>query len=319
MSLIQVSSGNGLIRDRWPNSIARIAQDVKEFEDMGFHETVPATFEALCRWAYVVIPTDRGESARGYALLYQPADPSVIATSRGRGVEVLIRFQGFLGQSNLKPLGNWKGRVHQLTPSSRTPDSAHKALQFIELKGGPFTAQMGAQISCVERLRTFIFRQLLTTEDVALAERTARPIGDSISLQRRVFTKVHDGPESPPSVLTVMDDPNGLAARISRFWRVTSKLEFGKKTPTGSVERCNQLEFVSGDFVDVFARVDITNAHTEHGVPTVKVFLTPMSVVRLCGAGDVAEVMGVESVNPISQTISPLTGVVEPFVGLVFN
>ncbi|KAI0067112.1 hypothetical protein BV25DRAFT_1785538, partial [Artomyces pyxidatus] len=238
-----------LVRDRWPNAVARLGQDTKEFGDMTFHELVPSSFEELCRWAYVHLRTRGQDTGRGLIFLYQPLDPSIPPSMSVNGTEVIVRFQGFLGQCNLKALGNWKGRVF----------NSLLAVQYVELKAGPFVDQMAAQIGCVENIRKCVFRALLTTDDAAAAERSSEVSEVGISFQRRVFTKVQSGPDAPHSVLTMMDDPNGQASLVSRFWRVTEKIELGRKLLTGRVERCSPLVFGYGDFVDVAARIEIAN------------------------------------------------------------
>ncbi|KAI0066308.1 hypothetical protein BV25DRAFT_1797647, partial [Artomyces pyxidatus] len=335
-----------LVRDGWPNAVARLWQDVKEYGDMSFYESVPSTFEDLCRWAYLFLRTRNHDVAKGFVFLYRPENPSVLP---GNGAEVVIRFQGFIGQCNLKPLGNWKGHVsyplrHVITefhvcPIVRTPDTAHRAVHYLELKPGPFITEMEAQVSCVEKIRTFVFRELLSTEDAAVAERgNGEGKTDLLSFQRRVFTKVQNGSDTLPSVLDPLDDPDGVVASMHRFWRVTEKIGLGRKLSNGHVERCSHLVFGSGDFVDVTARIEIANVQTEHGVPTVKVFLSPVTVVQLCKAKNVQEVraatrlhqflanngargqmMGIPSLESSEETHLGTGNVIGPVSGIIFD
>ncbi|KAI0054377.1 hypothetical protein BV25DRAFT_1817153, partial [Artomyces pyxidatus] len=257
-----------LIRDEWPNAVARLAQDEKEFEDMTFDETVPQSFEAICEWGYLHHMANNRDMARGFVLLYRPTDPVFVKRDIRNSVEVNIRFQGFLGDHNLKPLGNWRG----------TPDTIHKAVQYLRLQSGPFPELMEGQVSCIENIKRFVFRHILDPEDAAAAIRAFDMVDDSISFQRRVFTKA--------SGITNA----GKTAPFHRFWRVTTKLDLGRKTAEGRAERCNHLLFSPGDFVDVTARVDIANIRSTGNVPSVKVFLAPLAVVQLCKQEEVAEV-----------------------------
>ncbi|KAI0055003.1 hypothetical protein BV25DRAFT_1786089, partial [Artomyces pyxidatus] len=238
-----------LVRDHWPHSVARLAQDMKQIEEMVGQEIVPKTFEALCQWAYVHHVTKSRDTSRRFLFLYQPANSAAFTPSAGTGTQVTIRFQGFLGQFNVKPLGNWGGIAAQ----------AHRAVQFIELLPGPFVMQIKEQLACVDNIKKLIFRELLSGQDAVEASVISGKNESTLSFQRRVFTRVHNGSSSPPSVLTFMDDPTGAAASIDNQWRITTKINFGQKRSDGGVERCSHHVLCPGDFVDVTAKIDIAN------------------------------------------------------------
>ncbi|KAI0062087.1 hypothetical protein BV25DRAFT_1916378 [Artomyces pyxidatus] len=308
MAFIRNFSDNGLVRDDWPNAIARLAQDIKEYPEMSTQETVPATFESICDWAYVFYRAHRQDLVRSHVLLSKPNTPALNMPEIQCIEEVNIRFQGFLGQHNLKVFGSWNGNsVHNV----------HKAVQFLEITSGPFKAQMVDQIVCVDNIRRLVIREILPPQDAAATIRLMPPPGESLSFQRRVFKKIQNGSHYPPSVLTAIDDPTGQTASFARQWRVTSKIALGRKVATGKVERCSPLVFSYGDFVDVTARVDIANVTTENDVPTVKVFFAPVTVIQLCKADDVPEFMGVE----LSDTteLADVSSVTAPTMGVVFD
>ncbi|KAI0063885.1 hypothetical protein BV25DRAFT_1914943 [Artomyces pyxidatus] len=293
MSFIQSILGDHLIRDAWPDAVGRLAQDKKEFLAMMFHETVPPTFEELCEWAYVHhLARTTNDFGRRFMFLHHPGYTAAATGAHVGGTEITIRFQGFLGQHNLKTFGNWHGDGR----------SAHRAVQFMELGCGPFVTQMVHQVACIENIKKFVFREILSGQDADTAVRTSAGTDNFLSFQRRVFTKIRDGPNAPPSVLTPLDDPTGEAAAVSQNWRVTSKISFGKKTADGGVQRCSYHILGPGDFVDVTARIDIASVHTEYNVPTIKVFLAPITIVQMCRAEDVPQVMGVEVVSQALDT-----------------
>ncbi|KAI0062395.1 hypothetical protein BV25DRAFT_1915946 [Artomyces pyxidatus] len=308
MSFIQSILGDFLVRDSWPQMVARLAQDDKEFNDMSSQETVPATFESLCEWVYVYELIRSRDLGRRYRFLHQPGNTLSLSGSDGRGREVTIRFQGFLGQHNLKPLGNWRGELR----------NAHKAVQFVELGCGPFIDQMESQISCVANIKKLVFRDVLNPQDASAALPESTNVDRTLSFQRRVFTKIVSGNDSTPSVLSIMDDPTRQAASVSKFWRVTTKIAFGRKTIEGRVERCNHRAFSPGDFIDVTARIDIANVRTKYDVNTLKVFLAPITIVQLCKAEDVNQAMGVERTPQVSDEEIATVGGLESG-GIVFD
>ncbi|KAI0054357.1 hypothetical protein BV25DRAFT_1769545, partial [Artomyces pyxidatus] len=204
---------------------------------------VPNTFEALCQWAYVHYVNQGRDLNRRHLFLHQPVNPAAVLRTARTGPEVNIRFQGFLGQCNLKPLGNWRG----------TLTSAHRAVQFLQLVSGPFTAQMKDQVCCVDNIKNLVLREILTNVDPEEGPLTFDGSKTTLSFQRRVFTRS----EFPPSLLTYMDDPSGTAGAMHKQWRVTNRIAFGRKMDDGGIERCSHHLFNPGDFIDVTARIDI--------------------------------------------------------------
>ncbi|KAI0056636.1 hypothetical protein BV25DRAFT_1813589, partial [Artomyces pyxidatus] len=278
-----------LVRDLWPGARARLSQDSVDFEDMSRQQIVPHNFDGICEWAYLYQNMRTHDYAHQYQLLYQPTDPTV-HISQYTPVEVVIRFQGFLGAHDLRVLGNWNGYVSFL---------AYRATQKLTLCAGPLPGIFKPQFEACKNIEKLILRQLFGGEEGYISVGMCDNMETFLAMERRVFTKIYHRSSAPPSVLTVADDTTGQAALINDEWRVTEKLACGKRVHGGGVERCNPHTFSVGDFVDVAAKVEVGNVKVIHGRPSVAIQLKPNHIIQLCPASEISAVSQKDFVQAI--------------------
>ena len=86
------------------------------------------------------------------------------------------------------------------------------------------------------------------------------------------ITKNH----SPPSVLTIRDDPKRTVDRVAGNWVASEKLVIALADEKMNLKRCSHIVIRHGDFVDVTLQPEIV---TKNG--TVKVYYTMQRVVLL--------------------------------------
>lgn len=103
-----VARNGVLCRDLWPGDIGVIeVEDIQLENDTAVDQwtRVPASFDMVCDWAFIMNDPDSPDRTRSYFLLYkQPedSDPYIV-------YPVTLRIQGKIKVCNLGVLGNWNG------------------------------------------------------------------------------------------------------------------------------------------------------------------------------------------------------------------
>ncbi|KAI0043921.1 hypothetical protein FA95DRAFT_1574808 [Auriscalpium vulgare] len=222
MSFFQDPKSGELVRDMWPGGVGRVSVDQQDSGDMHDWQIVPNDLE------------DRSRQNTFVHIQDENIEPDQDETSPARLYQVTFRMQGYLGDHNLAVLGDWDG----------TEESACKATQHLMLEPGALEHIFAIQRSSLNNIPRFILRQLgcidNTKQDIEASK--------GIYLGRRVWTKVTQKSQPAPSVLLPIDDPLRRAHRMRSRWRMTEKISFGQRTPSGRI---------LGDFVDVAATVEI--------------------------------------------------------------
>lgn len=93
---------------------------------------------------------------------------------------------------------------------------------------------------------------------------------------------MREGTQNAPSVLRPADDPEGWSRLVAGTWRVTEKLELGRRSADGTVVPCSHVIFTPGDFVDVAVAVDISYK----GRSGVSVQLSMIQIVQMTPASE---------------------------------
>lgn len=189
----------GLVRDSYPQEIARNASEHTEWPDLPKEACIPLDFDGLFDWAKLQEITYSADSTRKWEVVHIPRsledEPSIGRTPLRR---VTVRLFGVIGNLNLMDLGNWDRYlwlsicttpglliIFSIFPSSyRTETGAAKAMQFLSLRAGPFQHEFDIQQATLANLRRMIFR-LLGEHEPSNNYKT-----DEMFLHRRVFSKV---------------------------------------------------------------------------------------------------------------------------------
>ncbi|KAI0317654.1 hypothetical protein OF83DRAFT_1120099 [Amylostereum chailletii] len=269
-----LSAGTLLVRDAFP-PVVRLASD-KSLPRLDAWEVVPGDHVGKTEWARIISIPRPLDSTRPFAYVYLQANGHII-------YEVSIKIYGVLGRHNFDIFGNWNGQS----------DGGPRAMQFLHLEAGPYGDLFREQAQCLVDIKALIIstlrsRNLTSAEYEELRNRHTT----SISMNRRVFTKIDRVDNPPPSVITAMDDPAGRLQVLGPAWRVVDKPSFGRRLATGRVKTCASALFRPGDFVCANARFDIAVPRKDpFGVPTVSPHLFFTHVVQLCPEANTIEEM----------------------------
>lgn len=89
----------------WPGELGRAESGAFDLQVRDTWQYVPETFEGICDWA-AIARDDDGEASWGRRnLVYRPL--MLPADKRDSTQIVVVVLQGFLGNFNVSPLGNW--------------------------------------------------------------------------------------------------------------------------------------------------------------------------------------------------------------------
>ena len=91
----------GLVKDNWIKELPKFVKENKALQQLTTEEKMPTHEPEIARWCYVGRNRESVEKSQRYALMYL-VDPGFPL----RDI-VQLRFQGFVEQVNLKPLGTW--------------------------------------------------------------------------------------------------------------------------------------------------------------------------------------------------------------------
>lgn len=89
----------------WPQELPLLVPRTTPVDLMLGKEFVPHSLEKLMEWAYVR-RIYNNDPRRRYVLVYSPTPDTDGTVER-----VCIRFQGFVQNTDMRPLGNWNGCV----------------------------------------------------------------------------------------------------------------------------------------------------------------------------------------------------------------
>ncbi|TFK79288.1 hypothetical protein K466DRAFT_570327 [Polyporus arcularius HHB13444] len=191
----------------------------------------------------------RGDNYR-YILesLDEPCSPARRVPIHGVSRDGVL--QGFLGRSQLSMLGNWK--VHEKDAAS--------AVQYLVLKAGGCTKAFQMQIAALNNLKQYICMKLGASAD------NREFAGDSVYLERQVFTKVcitdvELRPVSSHSNLIQLhgsNDPQRHAWKIAHKWAIDYVRCAGAHC-ANTENMAIAVEVLSpGDFVEVSVSANIS-------------------------------------------------------------
>ncbi|KAH9847123.1 hypothetical protein C2E23DRAFT_863605 [Lenzites betulinus] len=271
-----VTLNRSIVPVLWPGDLGRTQSGGFELqvEDRSWRY-VPETFEEMCDWAVVVKQGEEESSMWSTrALVHHPL--TLPPTMRSQLRPVMIVLQGFLGDFNISPLGNWDKRDR----------SVPGALQFVTLESGGVEDVFGAQVRALQHLRAFIRAKVGAELDEEPSD-----LGDALMLERSVFTKVRpSGTQLPAIRLSNASDPGGRARKLGVDWRVDHVIQTGARRANGQNMGVAPTSLRRGDFVEVsvFAEIQFGRRHRRTG-SVIKFAMK--EVVRLWTAED-AEVVG---------------------------
>ncbi|EIM82859.1 uncharacterized protein STEHIDRAFT_113949 [Stereum hirsutum FP-91666 SS1] len=274
------SNEYGLVRDSFPNNIARSKKEPTEFSEMSTRQVKPTSQDALFDWA-TVIDVASGDPSRSHELVYKTG--SADARQLSSFSRVSIRLFGVLGRHNFLQYGNWSGDEH----------TAHKATFFATLEPGPFSTQYNDQVAAVEDVKRLVFKHLSGFRENRRHEK------QDLFLQRRVFEKVdRSGAARSSFRQEAMPASDSKLQELFKKWRMADGIQFGRKTDAGSIVACDPLIFNDGDFVDIQATFEIITTSRRDRQPvgaaskTVTVHISPSQIVRLMKGEELAKITG---------------------------
>ncbi|KAH9852994.1 hypothetical protein C2E23DRAFT_859609 [Lenzites betulinus] len=267
----------------WPNNLGR--SDSGPFAEMQLEDDwryVPESYEGLCDSLLVVKKgDDDGDVAwSSRALVHHPQVLPIDMRAQMRPFVVVL--QGFLGDFNISPLGNWDN----LTSLLRRDRSAHAAVQYVTLEsGGGAGIPFNAQVDVLNNLRAFIRAKVGAELD---EEREGERDMDHIVLERSVFTKVRpSGTQAPAVRLSTASDPGGKAMKLAKVWRVDHVIQTGARQENGQTMAIVPTALRRGDFVEVSVFAEIQYGRRQRRTGSVVRFAMK-EVVRLWSAEDAA-------------------------------
>ncbi|KAJ7910977.1 hypothetical protein B0H13DRAFT_2328743 [Mycena leptocephala] len=212
---------------------------------------IPCNHVGLRDWAYVARNPVQHDSTRAVILFYK--HPHVYPNAPANTVyPVGICVQGFIERVNLRALGNW-------SPSRKS----QTALQQIVLNSGrdygdvlsKYKVAVGEVINSIYRCLDY-HPQDSSTES------------HSMTIWRRVFTKVASWNRNRRSILEPGDDSLDHMRSLNDEWKVLSKVSIGMYVPDdvdpadGYKAPCDTMSLNEGDFVDVCVGFDIVTCLT---------------------------------------------------------
>ncbi|KAI1797627.1 hypothetical protein LXA43DRAFT_1056720 [Ganoderma leucocontextum] len=256
-----------LARDRWPNGIGRLHQDVIDMSQLPTCRIVPRDRDELPGWLCV----DRPGGSSGAIVL---AHPDVVG---GGHVLLTLRLQGIVEACMLRPMGNWNGRGEQ----------AARAKQLLTLRGDGCVEPFHAQMASLAAIRDAVLQLL----PVGNYDRVMPMPSEAIVLKRRVFTKVIVGRAMDSITLLPQEDPLRKVATVSDLWRITHRVKTGIEVEGGLIQPTMATNIRRGDLVDVAVMIEVVTMRSKRG-RQVEVLFRPEEVVRLCSAHDVKIALG---------------------------
>ncbi|KAL1949033.1 hypothetical protein VTO73DRAFT_10839 [Trametes versicolor] len=227
----------------WPAELGRASCGAFDLQVQSNWRYVPDTFDGICDWAAVEKENDDGNDVYSFGrrlLVYQP---SVLPEGYRASMQVVVVvLQGFLGEFNISPLGDWDKR----------DKTASSALQTLTLESGGEKDAFGAQVRALRDLRAYISAKVgMPLHDVVEAD--AR-----IYLERPVFTKVREFAKQPDAVrLSSASDPGGRAQKLAAQWRVDHLIRTGVRRQSGHDMEIAYTALREGDFVEVSVYADV--------------------------------------------------------------
>ncbi|KAL1941338.1 hypothetical protein VTO73DRAFT_7155 [Trametes versicolor] len=239
MSLITVN--RAILHSVWPNDLGRASQQTKNMQVRNSWRFVPEDFDTLCDWA--TIEDDEGDSTEGRSIKHLVYDSSVLPEGQvGGPFVVTVVLQGFLGESSLATLGNWRGKE---------ADAPH-AVHCLKLHSGGCDVAFSAQRRVLDDLRHLIHMQV--GGDVRVVDDDP----NTISLRRAVFSKVRATTGQAPGILlNDTNDPFKAARKIATRWRIDHVIDTSVRRPNGANMRVAADVLKTGDFVEVSVAANI--------------------------------------------------------------
>ncbi|KAI9061417.1 hypothetical protein FKP32DRAFT_1575994 [Trametes sanguinea] len=259
-AVVVLANKTTLSRDLWPEDISVLQSErTLTAESLPSSRIVPLDEDQIASWVCVDMQPELGQ-----ALVYVRQDDVASGSSlAGESVELLVRVQGVVQDINLSVGGDWDG----------TLPNAMRACQNITLAGGGCHDAFDPQVKCLRSLRSVVLRALGKS-----VVGDGRRDKDTLSLQRRVFTKIRVGVnDSLSSLLKKEEDPKGKFREIERTWRVTERVLVASHTANGEIRRVHPLAVRKGDMVDVAVRIVVAFRGGKH----YDVYYEPTTVVRV--------------------------------------
>ncbi|KAH9851799.1 hypothetical protein C2E23DRAFT_869189 [Lenzites betulinus] len=273
----------------WPGGLGRpqVGSFDPQVQDRSWRY-VPETYEEVCDWALVVKQGDDESSVWSTrALVYHPL--VLPSNMRAQLRPVVLVLQGFLGDFNISPLGNWDKRDR----------SAPGAVQYLTLESGGVEDVFRAQVQALQHIRAFIRAKVGAELDEEV------DLGDAIMLERSVFTKVRaSGTQLPAVHLSHASDPGGRARKLGLEWRVDHVVQTGARRENGQNMAVAPTSFRQGDFVEVGVFAEIQYGRRQRRTGSIIKFAMK-EVVRLWTAEDaeVSQLLRIENIHPSEEQV----------------
>ncbi|TFY76012.1 hypothetical protein EWM64_g7999 [Hericium alpestre] len=250
---------------------------------MDYCKIMPLTYEELMQWAYITANGNTANLSRQYSLFH--------LSMVGKTHLIMVSICGIavLGEHVFPPTGNWDG----------TTANACCATILMTLLPGPMPEQFGALRSAVSNICKLVHRSTASGGPENMDEFLG-PM-DSMYFHCHTFTRVSGMDYKPPSILTIVDDPNNATVAIADHWHVIDGISFGMCNADRSVLATNCLIFGQGDLVSILFTFDIVTVHCKDGPPTIVVHLCPEQVVQLCPAAEVNNIFVMPNVSLLPQ------------------
>lgn len=180
----------GLVRDDFPEGIARNASEPEDWIEMSPTSYIPTGFESLFDWISVREMPSNTDYTRRFEVVHMTPSPRSLLDHARNIRRLTVRIFGVVGNCNLNPLGNWDRygsscrMLNRSDQHDRSERGCAKAIQFIAICPGAFTSQFEEQRQTLYDIRSMVYR--------TLGEKT--PISryrlNEMFFQRRVFKKV---------------------------------------------------------------------------------------------------------------------------------
>ncbi|EIM87304.1 uncharacterized protein STEHIDRAFT_156285 [Stereum hirsutum FP-91666 SS1] len=107
MAFIQDTVALGLIRDSYPQKIARTNSEPLEWSDMPREMYMPGDFDALFEWVKLQEIPHSTDPTRKFDVVHVPRPFSELSLRPPSLQRMTVRIFGVIGNLNLMDLGNW--------------------------------------------------------------------------------------------------------------------------------------------------------------------------------------------------------------------
>lgn len=166
--------------------------DTSYMKELPDWQLIPTTFDGICDSVEVAAAGTDSSGAHRHQLVYKNK-PSEDSTEDAL-YEVCLRVQGSVKYSKIGPLGDWNGYVivYLMKPTlhfCRTAASCPRASHKMILEGSLDEDTFVLQTQAIDQMKDYIHK-CLTSKAPPTRSAASYGTGDTLMLQRRVFTRV---------------------------------------------------------------------------------------------------------------------------------